>query len=195
MSQAVAADGPVVLETKVTPPVHRPGLIVRGDLIGRMVDASAPVVAVSAPVGYGKTTLVMQYAAAAERPVAWVSLDAADDDLGLLLVEVGAARRELARYPDAGILPRLLAREERALEAARGGQGVLREPLTDAEQRVLALLPTHLTVEEIGRSLHVSRNTVKGPLRAIYRKLDAGSRADAVARARALGLDRRPGDR
>jgi LuxR family transcriptional regulator, maltose regulon positive regulatory protein len=103
---------------------------------------------------------------------------------------LGDARRELARYPDAGILPRLLANEERALEEARGGQGVLREPLTAAEQRVLDLLPTHLTVEEIGRNLYVSRNTVKGHLRSIYRKLDVGSRAAAVARARALGLGR-----
>jgi LuxR family maltose regulon positive regulatory protein len=103
---------------------------------------------------------------------------------------LGEARRELARYPDAGILPRLLAQEERALEEARGGQGVLREPLTAAEQRVLDLLGTHLTVEEIGGSLYVSRNTVKGHLRSIYRKLDVNSRAAAVARARALGLGR-----
>lgn len=106
---------------------------------------------------------------------------------GSLLEE---ARRELARYPDAGILPRILAKEERVLEAARGGRGILSEPLTSAEQRVLELLPTHLTVEEIGRSLYVSKNTVKGHLKAIYRKLDVSSRAAAVARARALGLDR-----
>jgi LuxR family transcriptional regulator, maltose regulon positive regulatory protein len=101
---------------------------------------------------------------------------------------LGDARRELARYPDAGILPRLLANQERALVQARGGQGVLPEPLTTAEQRVLDLLGTHLTVEEIGRSLYVSRNTVKGHLRSIYRKLDVSSRAAAVARARAVGL-------
>ncbi|MBV9918119.1 MAG: hypothetical protein JO153_16580 [Solirubrobacterales bacterium] len=103
---------------------------------------------------------------------------------------LGEARRELSRYPDAGILPRLLANEERAYEEARGGRGVLLEPLTAAEQRVLELLPTHLTLEEIGRSLYVSRNTVKGHLRAIYRKLDVGSRAAAVERARTLGLGR-----
>jgi LuxR family maltose regulon positive regulatory protein len=100
------------------------------------------------------------------------------------------ARRELTRYPDAGVLPRLIAREERELEAVRGGKGVLLEPLTEAEQRVLELLPTHLTVEEIGRSLFVSKNTVKGHLKAIYRKLDVGSRSEAVARARALSLYR-----
>ena len=77
---------------------------------------------------------------------------------GALLEE---ARRELAGYPDAGILPRLLVREERALEAARGGGGVLGEPLTAAELKVLELLPTHLSLALIGETLHISRNTVK----------------------------------
>ena len=101
---------------------------------------------------------------------------------------LGEARRELARYPDAGVLPGLLAREERALARAEGGAGVLAEPLTDAERRVLELLPTHLSLEEIGQALHVSKNTVKSHQRAIYRKLDVGRRSDAVEAARRLGL-------
>ncbi len=104
---------------------------------------------------------------------------------GALLEE---ARRELANYPDAGILPRLLAREERALEAARGGGGVLGEPLTAAELRVLELLPTHLSLAEIGETLHISRNTVKAHVRSIYTKLAVSGRADAVERARRQGL-------
>lgn len=98
------------------------------------------------------------------------------------------ARRELARYPDAGVLPQLLSTEERALEAALGGAGGLCEPLTEAERRVLVLAPTHLTLEEIGRDRCISRNTVKSHLRAIYSKLSVTSRGEAVARAQALGL-------
>ncbi len=98
------------------------------------------------------------------------------------------ARRELANYPDAGTLPRLLAREEHALEAARGGAGVLGEPLTPAELKVLELLPTHLSLAEIGERLHISRNTVKAHVRSIYTKLDAGGRGDAVARAGRHGV-------
>ncbi len=104
---------------------------------------------------------------------------------GALLEE---ARRELANYPDAGILPRLLVCEERALEAARGGAGVLGQPLTVAELKVLELLPTHLSLAEIGETLHISRNTVKAHVRSIYAKLDASGRADAVARARRYGV-------
>lgn len=98
------------------------------------------------------------------------------------------ARRNLTRFPDAGILPRLLAREEHALDCARGGASVLEEPLTQAELRVLALAPTHLTLEEIGNTLHISRNTVKTHLKAIYGKLDVATRGEAVERARALRL-------
>lgn len=60
--------------------------------------------------------------------------------------------------------------------------------LTTAELRVLQLLPTHLSFEEIGRELFVSRNTVKTQAIAVYRKLGVGSRSDAVERAHALGL-------
>ncbi|MGN6371756.1 MAG: LuxR C-terminal-related transcriptional regulator [Solirubrobacteraceae bacterium] len=60
--------------------------------------------------------------------------------------------------------------------------------LTMAELRVLRFLPTHLSFREIGQRLHVSGNTVKSQAHAIYAKLDAASRTEAVARASALGL-------
>ena len=53
---------------------------------------------------------------------------------------------------------------------------------------MLRFLPTHHSFREIGELLHLSRFTVKSQALAIYRKLGAGSRGDAVARARALGL-------
>jgi LuxR family maltose regulon positive regulatory protein len=60
--------------------------------------------------------------------------------------------------------------------------------LTTAELRVLQHLPTHLSFREIGERIHVSQNTVKTQALAVYRKLDVGSRSEAVDRARALGL-------
>jgi LuxR family maltose regulon positive regulatory protein len=64
----------------------------------------------------------------------------------------------------------------------------LAEPLTDRELKILRYLPTMLSNAEIGAETFVSLNTVKTHLRSIYRKLDAGNRADAVQRARTLGL-------
>jgi LuxR family transcriptional regulator, maltose regulon positive regulatory protein len=60
--------------------------------------------------------------------------------------------------------------------------------LTTAELRVLRLLPTHLSFREIASSLHVSANTVKTHAHAVYRKLDASSRTEAVTNARQVGL-------
>jgi LuxR family maltose regulon positive regulatory protein len=69
--------------------------------------------------------------------------------------------------------------------ATGSGDGVA---LTTAELRTLQYLPTHLSFAEIGTRLLVTRNTVKTHAIAIYRKLGVGSRAEAVDRARELGL-------
>jgi LuxR family maltose regulon positive regulatory protein len=60
--------------------------------------------------------------------------------------------------------------------------------LTAAELRVLPYLATHLSLKEIAAELFISRNTAKSHAVAIYRKLDATSRSEAVARATELGL-------
>jgi LuxR family transcriptional regulator, maltose regulon positive regulatory protein len=59
---------------------------------------------------------------------------------------------------------------------------MIAEPLTDAEQRILRLLPTS-TYAQIANSLCISRNTVKTHLRSIYQKLGVTSRSEAVERA------------
>lgn len=60
--------------------------------------------------------------------------------------------------------------------------------LTTAELRVLRFLPTHYSFHEIADRLHVSSNTVKTHVHAVYRKLDASSRSEAVAHASRAGL-------
>jgi LuxR family transcriptional regulator, maltose regulon positive regulatory protein len=64
----------------------------------------------------------------------------------------------------------------------------LLEPLSDSEVRVLRYLPTSLSAPEIASELYVSHNTVRTHLRHLYAKLGTHSRADTIARARALGL-------
>jgi LuxR family maltose regulon positive regulatory protein len=75
-----------------------------------------------------------------------------------------------------------------SLEPVRGDPEPLRESLSEVELRVLRFLPSNLTAPEIGGELYVSTNTVKTHMRHIYSKLDAHTRAQAVERARALGL-------
>jgi LuxR family transcriptional regulator, maltose regulon positive regulatory protein len=60
--------------------------------------------------------------------------------------------------------------------------------LTEREQSVLAYLATSLTAAEIAVELYLSVNTVKTHLAAIYRKLGANGRREAVRRARELEL-------
>jgi LuxR family transcriptional regulator, maltose regulon positive regulatory protein len=60
--------------------------------------------------------------------------------------------------------------------------------LTIAELRILRFLPSHRSFREIGSQLGVSANTVKTQAHAVYRKLGAASRSEAVARAAEAGL-------
>ena len=60
--------------------------------------------------------------------------------------------------------------------------------LTAAELRVLAFLPTHLSFAEIADRLFVSTNTIKSQAIAIYGKLGASTRSEAIERAVAVGL-------
>jgi LuxR family maltose regulon positive regulatory protein len=62
------------------------------------------------------------------------------------------------------------------------------EQLTEREQAILTLLPGPMTQRELAGALFVTPNTLKTHLRAIYRKLGADSRLDAVHRARERGL-------
>lgn len=74
-----------------------------------------------------------------------------------------------------------------ARRPSRLPDGTLAEPLSDREIEVLELLRSEFTLPEIAARLDVSYNTAKTHTKAIYRKLGATARSDAVARARDLG--------
>ena len=78
------------------------------------------------------------------------------------------------------------ALEVRATQPERSGR-ILAAPLTDAELRVLKLLPT-TSYAQIAATLYISLNTVKTHLRSIYQKLGASSRSEAIERAVELRL-------
>jgi LuxR family maltose regulon positive regulatory protein len=90
--------------------------------------------------------------------------------------------------PDAPVLEAWLEAASSQVESYSTSAIVAPATLTAAELRILALLPTHLSFREMGSRLYVSPNTVKTQAQAVYRKLDASSRSEAVTRARALGL-------
>jgi LuxR family maltose regulon positive regulatory protein len=78
-------------ESKFHPPGVRPGIVVRTALLGRLAATRVPVVTLVAPPGYGKTTLMAQWAQRTESRVAWLSCDDADNDPVVLLSALAVA--------------------------------------------------------------------------------------------------------
>jgi LuxR family maltose regulon positive regulatory protein len=77
---------------KLLRPVVRPETIRRSSLIERLArDDSRPIVSVVAPAGYGKTTLLSQWAERNGPAFAWVSVDEKDNDPKVLLAYVAEA--------------------------------------------------------------------------------------------------------
>ncbi len=69
-----------------------------------------------------------------------------------------------------------------------GHAAALAEPLSEREREVLRLLADGLSNRELAARLVVAEGTIKTHLMNIYGKLGVGSRTQAVARARTLGL-------
>jgi LuxR family transcriptional regulator, maltose regulon positive regulatory protein len=81
-----------LIKSKLRRPSIRPGTVIRSSLIDRLArDDTHRVVSVVAPAGYGKTTLLAQWAERNGWAFAWVSLDERDNDPKVLLSYVAAA--------------------------------------------------------------------------------------------------------
>jgi len=87
----VAGPGFVLSEPKFHPPGARPGIVIRTAPLKRLATAQAPVITVTAPPGYGKTTLMAQWAYRLGPRVAWLSCDDADNDPVVLLSALAIA--------------------------------------------------------------------------------------------------------
>lgn len=91
----------VLLSSKIQTPPLRQGAVSRTELIDRARASGARVVSVTAPAGYGKSTLLAEWAAVDPRNVGWVSLDRTDDDPAALLSVIAAAGANLSPAADA----------------------------------------------------------------------------------------------
>lgn len=96
-------------EVKFLVPPARATAVQRPDLIRRLKpEARHKLILVSAPAGFGKTTLLSQWAMESEIPVAWVALDPSDNDPGRLFSAIAFALDRLpgpAGRPVSGALP------------------------------------------------------------------------------------------
>ena len=90
----------LIRRTKLHRPPLAPDVIPRPHLFARLDRGrDLPLALVSAPAGYGKSTLVASWLEGCDCQSAWLSLDGTDNDLGLFAAYIVAAVQ--TRYPDA----------------------------------------------------------------------------------------------
>ena len=96
-----------ILATKLYIPPSRRRVVLRPQLVERLNEglaAGSRLTLVSAPAGFGKTTLVGEWVAGCGRPAAWLSLDEDDSDAGRFLTYLIAALQTVAPGIGAGVL-------------------------------------------------------------------------------------------
>jgi LuxR family maltose regulon positive regulatory protein len=199
-----------ILESKLYTPTIRPGVVPRPQLLARLRAArEVPTVAVVAPAGYGKTTLLALWAQADERPFAWVSLDRHDNDPIVLLTHLAVALDRISPLPaevfdalrsggasvPATVVPRLgsaLARLPRPLVLVVDDVHHLEDgPSLDALVTLVGHVrgATQIALTGRGMPLPLARQRVQG--RAVEIGLDDLAFTEAGARSllRAAGAD------
>jgi len=94
-----------VLATKLYVPPPRANLVLRPQLVERLNEGlHCGLTLIAAPAGFGKTTLVSEWVAGCERPIAWLSLDEGDNDPTRFLIYIVAALQTVAPSIGAGLL-------------------------------------------------------------------------------------------
>jgi LuxR family maltose regulon positive regulatory protein len=131
----------------------------------------------------GEGLAALRVALGLAEPEGYVRVFVAEGEPMRTRLKLAAARGIAPTYTG-----RLLAAFAPSEGPATRARQPLVEPLTERELEVLRLLAGELSNAEIGRRLFVSLPTVKSHTRTIYGKLGVHSRAEAVARARALGI-------
>jgi len=103
-----------ILATKLYAPVPRPQLVLRPRLIERLnegLSSGCKLALISAPAGFGKTTLVSEWIASCGKPVAWLSLDEGDNDPARFLSYLVAALQTIKTGIGEGFLAALQSPE------------------------------------------------------------------------------------
>lgn len=87
-----------LIRTKLSLPFIRPDLVSRPRLQARIMQGlSGPLTLITAPAGFGKTTLVASFVSGCGMPVAWLSLDKDDNQAARFLSYLLAALQEADR--------------------------------------------------------------------------------------------------
>src|SRR5207237_1106683 len=117
-----------ILATKLYLPRLRPNVVFRPRLLERLNEGvHRKLTLISAPAGFGKTTLVSEWVEGIERPTAWLSLDEGDNDPARFLAYLIAALQTIAATIGEGVL------------------GVLQSPQPPPPEAILTALLNEIT--------------------------------------------------
>jgi LuxR family maltose regulon positive regulatory protein len=162
--------------------------IVHGTLLGRNRELEAAAEEIERGMELGRRQAAWQVTVCAALALAEIRQQQHEPAAARRLLT--RTRDLLASLPDPGDGFSRLEQTEKSLKLrpTRGRDAVGFWELSGRELEVLRLLPTELSQREIAAELYVSFNTVRTHTRVIFQKLGVTSRAEAVARARELGL-------
>ncbi len=125
-----------ILATKLYIPPPRQRFVPRPRLIERLNEGRhCKLALISAPAGFGKTTLVSEWAAVCDRPVAWLSLDEGDNDPTSFLTYLVAALQTLALSKVEGI----------SANIGKGVLAILQSPQPPPIESILTTLLNEIT--------------------------------------------------
>src|SRR6266568_7794265 len=94
-----------ILSTKLYLPRLRPNVVSRPRLLDRLNEGlHRNLTLISAPAGFGKTTLVSEWVEGSGRPTAWLSLDEGESDPTRFLTYLVAALQTIAATIGEGVL-------------------------------------------------------------------------------------------
>jgi LuxR family maltose regulon positive regulatory protein len=111
-----------LLTTKLYIPPVRPGLVSRPHLIERLnAGLHRKLTLISAPAGFGKTTLRSEWVRSCGRSVAWISLDESDNDLACYLAYFVAALQTIEANIGEGVLSAFQAPQPPPIESVLTG--------------------------------------------------------------------------
>jgi len=132
-----------ILATKLYLPPLRPNVVLRPRLLERLNEGlHRKLILISAPAGFGKTTLVSEWLAGGPRPAAWLSLDDQDNDPTRFLMYLVAALQTLAATIGAGVSGMLQSPQPPPPEAIL--TALLNEITTISDDFVLVLDDYHV---------------------------------------------------
>lgn len=103
--------------TKIEIPPLRENRVLRPRLLAQLnAGLDRPLTLISSPAGFGKTTLLSEFAFECERPVAWFSIDEQDDDSQLFLSYMIASLEQLQKGFGEAFYPLLLTPKPERIE-------------------------------------------------------------------------------